>query len=238
MIHLFIGQIANATVYISSPLTVACKEALKKDVGNEAERTLAFSQTVPWVSLKLHKDGRWGRAAWGPSLPSSLNSWIQSHVNSQYRIVRMITPVHISKVLNVSCFFPFHVTVTMRVNWFTVVHARTAARYIAWTAPSSVRHQYTTTSSFRPPLPPRMAKLCAILGRTDIDFPYVRLRLDRNKARFNFVDREDQIRDILETWLARFIEASSYRMDNPLSVIYSGPGAGKSRFLDELADLP
>ncbi|KAI8622614.1 hypothetical protein BC830DRAFT_1223697, partial [Chytriomyces sp. MP71] len=126
----------------------------------------------------------------------------------------------------------------MRINWLTVAQARTATRYIAWIAPSSVRRQYTTSSSFRPPLPPRMAKLCAILGRTDIDFPYERLRMDRNKASFNFVDRADQIRDVLETWLARFIEASSYRMDNPLSVIYSGPGAGKSRFLDELADLP
>ncbi|KAI8609500.1 hypothetical protein BC830DRAFT_1233297, partial [Chytriomyces sp. MP71] len=126
----------------------------------------------------------------------------------------------------------------MTFNWLTVAHTRTAARCIAWIMPGTVRRQYSSTSACRPPLPPRVAKLCEILGRADVDFPYERLRLDHNKAGFNFVDREDQMRDVLETWLARFIEASSYRMDNPLSVIYSGPGAGKSRFLDELADFP
>ncbi|KAI8609663.1 hypothetical protein BC830DRAFT_1173364 [Chytriomyces sp. MP71] len=125
----------------------------------------------------------------------------------------------------------------MSFNLLTVAHARTAARCIAWIVPGAVRLQYSSASAYRPPLPPRVAKLCDILGRTDIDFPYARLRLDRNKAGFDFVDREDQMRAVLKTWLARFIEASPIRLDNPLSVIYSGPGAGKSRFLDELADF-
>ncbi|KAI8622612.1 hypothetical protein BC830DRAFT_1162703 [Chytriomyces sp. MP71] len=126
----------------------------------------------------------------------------------------------------------------MSFNWLTVAHARTAARCVAWIVPGAVRRQYSSASACRPPLPPSVAKLCEILGRADVDFPYERLRLDHNKAGFNFVNREDQMRDVLETWLARFIAASSNRMDNPLSVIYSGPGAGKSRFLDELADFP